>query len=88
MARKDTRVEYYLSIKRMCLVILPHSNNSVFHTFFSLFSFSFCRGGGFAITKYSLQILIVFSCFGRNDVPLFMFCISNDILRFLIKQKA
>ena len=85
MARKDTRVEYYLSMKRICLAILPHSNDSVFHAFFFSFSF-FCGGGGFAITKYSLQTPIVFSCFGRNDVPLFMFCISNDITRFFIKK--
>ena len=78
------RVEYYLSIKRICLAILPHSDNSVFHTIY--FSFFASGGGDVAITKYSLQTPIVFSCFGRNDVPLFLFCISNDITRFLIKS--
>ena len=50
VARKNSRVEYYLSIKRICLAILPHSDNSVFHTYFSSFSF-FLWGRGFRYSE-------------------------------------
>jgi hypothetical protein len=68
VARKDSRVEYYLSIKRICLTILPHSDNSVFHTFFFVFFF-LGGGGGFVITKYSLQTPIALSCLAGTTCP-------------------
>jgi hypothetical protein len=68
VARKNSRVEYYLSIKRICLAILPHSDNSVFHTYFSSFSFFF-GGGGSLLGNIHCTPLLYFLCLAGTTCP-------------------
>jgi hypothetical protein len=70
VARKNSRVEYYLSIKRICLAILPHSDISVFHTFFFfVFSFFFGGGGRSLLGNIHCTPLLYFLCLAGTTCP-------------------
>jgi hypothetical protein len=69
VARKNSRVEYYLSIKRICLAILPHSDNSVFHTFFFSHSFLFWEEGVSLLRNIHCKPLLYFLVLAGTTCP-------------------